>query len=269
MTVAGDTGQKRRKKKGAEHDPKEMGFLDHLEEFRWVLIRSIVALGLAAIAIFPFSGWIFEEILIRPLHTQFPQLELIYLKPAGNFMAMLTVSLWSAVLVALPYIAFELWRFIIPGLFQKERRLIPAVIVITVLCFAAGAAMAYFVVLPYALRFFLTFGSEMARPQLEIKEYLAFAMRMILAFGVVFELPVVSFFLSRLGIVTPALMRKTRPYAIFIIAALSAAITPPDPATMIMLLLPLVLLYELSILVAGIGKKKSTALTTTGTGGGD
>jgi sec-independent protein translocase protein TatC len=255
--------RERKRKKGAEHDPKEMGFLDHLEEFRWVLIRSLIALVIAAVAIFPFSGWIFEEILIRPLHTQFPQLELIYLKPAGNFMAMVTVSLWSAVLVALPYIAFEIWRFVIPGLFHRERRLVPLILVITVICFAAGAAMAYFVVLPYALRFFLTFGSEMARPQLEIKEYLAFAMRMILAFGVVFELPVVSFFLSRIGIVTPALMRRTRPYAIFIIAGLSAAITPPDPATMIMLLLPLVLLYEISIMVAGFGGRKSTALTTT------
>ncbi len=253
----------KRKKKGAEYDPKEMGFLDHLEEFRWVLIRSLAALGIAAIAIFPISGWIFEEILIRPLHTQFPQLELIYLKPAGNFMAMVTVSLWSAVLLALPYIAFEIWRFVIPGLFHKERRMIPALLGITVLCFLAGTAMAYFVVLPYALRFFLTFGSEMARPQLEIKEYLAFAMRMILAFGVVFELPVISFFLARIGVVTPALMRRSRPYAIFIIAALSAAITPPDPATMIMLLLPLVLLYEISIFVAGMGKRKSTALTAT------
>jgi sec-independent protein translocase protein TatC len=250
----------KRKKKGAEYDPKEMSFLDHLEEFRWVLIRSLIALAIAAMAIFPLSGWIFEEVLIRPLHTQFPQLELIYLKPAGNFMAMISVSLWGALLVALPYVAWEIWRFVIPGLFQSERRLVPVILGVTVVCFIGGAAMAYFVVLPYALRFFLTFGSEMVRPQLEIKEYLAFSMRMILAFGVVFELPVVSFFLARVGVVTPALMRKTRPYAIFIIALLSAAITPPDPATMIMLLLPLVLLYEISIFVAALGKRRSTAL---------
>lgn len=243
--------------RGAEQDPKEMSFLDHLEELRWMLIRSGVAVVVAAMIAFPLSRYIYEYILVRPLETQFPDMKLIFLRPTGVFLALIGISLWSAVIIALPYIAFELWRFIAPGLLKKERRLMPVVVVSTVVCFLAGAAMAFFVVLPYALRFLLGTWSDIAQPTLEIKEYLTFALRLTLAFGVVFELPVLSFFLARLGIVTPALMRKFRIYAIFMIAVLAAFITPPDAITMIMLLVPLVLLYELSIWVAAIGRRRA------------
>ena len=243
--------------RGAEQDPKEMSFLDHLEELRWMLIRSGLAVVLAAMIAFPLSRYIYEYILVRPLHTQFPDMKLIFLRPTGVFLALIGISLWSAVIIALPYIAFELWRFIAPGLLKKERRLMPVVVVSTVVCFLAGATMAYFVVLPYALRFLVGTWSDIAQPQLEIKEYLTFTLRLTLAFGVVFELPVLSFFLARLGIVTPALMRKFRSYAIFMIAVLAAFITPPDAITMIMLLLPLILLYELSIWVAAIGRRRA------------
>ena len=243
--------------RGAEQDPKEMSFLDHLEELRWMLIRSGVAVVVAAMIAFPLSRYIYEYILVRPLETQFPDMKLIFLRPTGVFLALIGISLWSAVIIALPYIAFELWRFIAPGLLKKERRLMPVVVVSTVVCFLAGAAMAFFVVLPYALRFLLGTWSDIAQPTLEIKEYLTFTLRLTLAFGVVFELPVLSFFLARLGIVTPALMRKFRIYAIFMIAVLAAFITPPDAITMIMLLVPLVLLYELSIWVAAIGRRRA------------
>lgn len=234
-----------------------MSFLDHLEELRWMLIRSGVAVVVAAMIAFPLSRYIYEYILVRPLETQFPDMKLIFLRPTGVFLALIGISLWSAVIIALPYIAFELWRFIAPGLLKKERRLMPVVVVSTVVCFLAGAAMAFFVVLPYALRFLLGTWSDIAQPTLEIKEYLTFTLRLTLAFGVVFELPVLSFFLARLGIVTPALMRKFRIYAIFMIAVLAAFITPPDAITMIMLLVPLVLLYELSIWVAAIGRRRA------------
>lgn len=234
-----------------------MSFLDHLEELRWMLIRSGVAVVVAAMIAFPLSRYIYEYILVRPLETQFPDMKLIFLRPTGVFLALIGISLWSAVIIALPYIAFEMWRFIAPGLLKKERRLMPVVVASTVVCFLAGAAMAFFVVLPYALRFLLGTWSDIAQPTLEIKEYLTFALRLTLAFGVVFELPVLSFFLARLGIVTPALMRKFRIYAIFMIAVLAAFITPPDAITMIMLLVPLVLLYELSIWVAAIGRRRA------------
>jgi len=234
-----------------------MSFLDHLEELRWMLIRSGVAVVVAAVIAFPLSRYIYEYILVRPLETQFPDMKLIFLKPTGVFLALIGISLWSAVIIALPYIAFEVWRFIAPGLLKNERRLMPVVVASTVVCFLAGAAMAFFIVLPYALRFLVGTWSDIAQPYLEIKEYLTFTLRLTLAFGVVFELPVLSFFLARLGIVTPALMRKFRSYAIIMIAVLAAFITPPDAITMIMLLLPLVLLYELSIWVAALGRRRA------------
>jgi len=243
-------------RKGAEHDPKEMGFLDHLEELRWVLIRGGVVLLVLAIVVFNFSGWIFDSIIIHPLSTQFPDMELIFLKPAGNLLAMMNISMWSAFILGLPYISWEIWRFVVPGLFQHERRLVPIMMVVTILCFATGAAMAYFIIIPYALHFFLTFGAEMAVPTIEIKEYISFVLRMIIVFGAIFELPVVSFILARVGLITPKLLRKIRAYAVFTIAVLSALMTPQDPVTMIMAMVPLVILYEISIFVAWIGRRR-------------
>ncbi len=235
---------------GAEYNPKEMSFLDHLEELRWMLIRIGISVIVGAMIAFPLSKWILDPILLNPLISQFPEMRLIFLKPAGMFLALVGISLWTAVIIALPYIAFEVWRFIAPGLLKKERRLMPLVVLSTVFCFLAGAAMAYFVVLPYALRFLVGTWSDIVNPQLEVKEYLTFTLRLTMAFGVVFELPVLAFFLARLGIVTPEFMRKFRSYAIFLIAIMAAFITPPDAVTMVMLLLPLVLLYEISILIA-------------------
>jgi len=243
-------------RKGAEHDPKEMTFLEHLEELRWVLIRSGVAIVLLACASWFFAELIMEEVLIRPLHQHFPDYELIYLKPAGAFLALISISLWTAAIVGLPYLAVEIWRFIAPGLFSRERRLIPLVLIVTIVCFIMGALLAYFVVLPIAIRFFLNIGSDLFRPYIEVKEYLSFSMRLILAFGIVFELPVLSFFLSRLGLLTPAVMRTIRGYAIFGIAVLSAMITPPDPASMLLLMGPLVLLYEVSIFVSWLAARR-------------
>ena len=237
-------------RRGAEHDSKEMSFLDHLEELRWMLIRVGISVIVGAMIAFPLSKWILDPIMLQPLTSQFPEMKLIFLKPSGMFLALVGISLWAAVIMSLPYIAFQVWRFIAPGLLKKERRLMPLVVLATVFCFLAGAAMAYFVVLPYALRFLVGTWSDIAIPQLEVKEYLTFTLRLTMAFGVVFELPVLAYFLSRMGIVTPEFMRKFRLYAIFLIAVLAAFITPPDAVTMLMLLFPLVLLYEISILIA-------------------
>jgi sec-independent protein translocase protein TatC len=243
-------------KRGAEHNAQEMTFLEHLEELRWVIIRSGAFIMVAALGAWFFAEWLMNEVLIRPLHVHFPGYELIYLKPAGAFLALISISLWAALIVTMPYLAWEVWRFIAPGLFQKERRMLPAVMIVTVICFMAGALLAYLVVLPIALRFFLSIGSDVFRSQIEVKEYLSFSLRLILAFGVVFELPVLSFFLARLGILTAGLMRKIRAYAIFGISILAAFITPPDPASMLMLMGPLVLLYEISIWVAVAATKR-------------
>jgi sec-independent protein translocase protein TatC len=242
--------------RGAEIDPQEMTFLEHLEELRWVLIRAGIALVVAASLAFPVSEWLMREVLIRPLHVHFPEYTLIYLKPAGYFLALITISLWTAAIVALPYIAWEFWRFIAPGLFVRERKMIPVILGITIICFLLGASLAYFVVLPLALRFFLNLGSDLVVPQIEVKEYLSFSLRLIFAFGIVFELPVLAFFLARAGLLTSAFLRNVRSYAVVAIAMLAAVITPPDPVSMLLLMGPLVVLYEISIGVAALGARK-------------
>ncbi len=242
--------------RGAEFDPREMTFLEHLEELRWVLIRSVVVLVIVAALSFLVADWVMREVLIRPLHVYFPEYKLIYLKPAGYFMALVSISLWLAVIVSLPYIAWEFWRFIAPGLFVRERRMIPVVLSVTVVCFLLGSALAYFQVLPIALRFFLSFGSDLVVPQIEVREYLAFSLRLIFAFGVVFELPVLAFFLARAGLLSAAFMRGIRSYAVVGIAVLSAVITPPDPISMLLLMGPLLVLYEVSIWVAAAGARR-------------
>lgn len=244
---------------GAEEDPREMSFLEHLEELRWVLVRSGVAIMVASVIMWGFSTWIYSAFLLRPLgpiRESVPGLQIIFLQPAGIFLAKLNISLWAAAIVALPYVAWEIWRFVVPGLFKHERRLVPWVVLITVLCFLAGAALAYFVVLPYALNFFLATWQDLATPQLEVKQYLSFSMRMIFSFGLVFELPVLSFFLARFGILTADFLKKGRSWGYFLIAIFSAFITPPDPFTMLVLMGPLIILYEVSIWVTRLAQKK-------------
>jgi len=242
-----------------EEDPREMTFLEHLEELRWVLIRSGIVVLLAAVVMWTLSDWIYQQVLLRPLQPimdELPSLRIVTLRPAGLFLALLNISLWAAVLVSVPYLAWEIWRFVAPGLFKHERRLVPLTVAVTAVCFLAGAALAYFVVLPYALRFFLTTWPDLAEFPLEIREYLSFSMRLILSFGIIFELPILSFFLARIGVLSPDLMRKGRAYGYFIIALLSAFITPPDPMTMVILMGPLVLLYEVSIWVAAAAARR-------------
>jgi sec-independent protein translocase protein TatC len=131
--------------------------------------------------------------------------------------------------------------------------MLPIVLGVTVVCFLLGSALAYFEVLPIALRFFLSLGSELVVPQIEIREYLSFSLRLIFAFGIVFELPVLAFFLARAGLLSAAFMRGVRNYAVIAIAVLSAVITPPDPISMLLLMGPLLVLYEVSIWVAAVG----------------
>ncbi len=242
-----------------DEDPREMTFLEHLEELRWVLIRSGVVVLAAAVAMWTISEWIYLEVLLRPLQPimdEMPSVRIVTLRPAGIFLAQLNISLWAAVLVTVPYVAWEGWRFVAPGLFKHERRLVPVTVAVTALCFLAGSALAYFVVLPYALRFFLTTWPDLAEFPLEIREYLSFTMRLILSFGLIFELPILSFFLARIGILTPDIMRKGRSYEYFILALMSAFITPPDPMTMVILMGPLILLYEVSIWVAAVAARR-------------
>lgn len=242
---------------------QEMPFLDHLEELRWRLIKSIVTIVVVSIAAYAFSE-IILNVLTRPYNEAIAYLgkpktqKLIFLTPTGGFMIRIKLSVFMGFLVALPVIFYQFWQFIMPGLLQKEKKYFPLIVFFSTICFLSGALFCYFVVLRFGLRFLLGFETADMIATIAVNEYLQFITMLIFVFGLVFEMPVLSFFLTKMGLVTPPFLRHYRRHGIVIMVIVSAVITPPDIFTQILLAGPLIVLYELSILVsqATLGKAK-------------
>ncbi len=229
-------------------DSAEMPFLDHLEELRWRIIWSLVTVGVLSVGgFFIVTELGVLELLERPLMHTLQSDELFYTNPTTPIMVSLKLAFVVGVILALPILAYHTWAFLSPALYEHERRLIVPAIAAGFVLFLAGIAMAYFLVLPLGLRFLLNFQAETLSPIITIDEYLRFATRLILAFGVVFEMPLLMLVLGYLGLVTPESLRKYRRYAIVAIAIVSAILTPADVGTMVMMMTPMILLYELSI----------------------
>jgi sec-independent protein translocase protein TatC len=182
-------------------------------------------------------------------------LKLIFLSPTEGFMIYIKVSLFSGLVVSIPFVAYQFWKFIVPGLLERERKLVAPVVFFTTMCFAVGAAFAYYVIIPFGLRFLLSFQTDFLEANLTIGKYLGFVVTIILVFGVVFELPVLSFFLTKVGILTPEFLRAKRRYGIALIFIMAALLTPPDIFTQLMLAGPLIMLYEISIGVSRMVKR--------------
>lgn len=242
----------------AEGEEKEMSFFEHLEELRWRIIRSLIAVVIGTIIAWIFIDWLMNGVLLHPIihlnaHLSAGQqpIRLQNLKPFGQLMLYMEVAIVAGILLSLPYLFYQLWAFIAPGLMPKERKYIRAIVVFSTLCFFAGVVFAYFVMLPAALTFFAGFGTSEIQNNIAINEYMSFIVSVLLAAGVVFELPMISWFLSKLGILTPKFMRKYRRHAIVVIFILAAVLTPgTDPVSQILLAIPLIVLYEVSILVS-------------------
>jgi len=248
-------------------NPKgEMPFLDHLEELRWRILWSILALvvctgiGFALVVYFEVL-----ELLVQPVREAWndPDLRLIYLSPADPFFVMLRLAIYCGVILSLPIVVYQVWAFLSPALEKREKRAVIPALYLGLLLFIAGVTLAYFAALPVTLEFFQNFLNESLQGQLEINKTLGFIVKMLLAFGAVFELPIVIMILSALGLVTPAFLRAKRRHAIVLITVLASFITPGDAITLtIMMMLPLVLLYEFGIVLSvGIyrGKRKRAA----------
>jgi|GEM_PF-29186 len=237
---------------------KEMPFLDHLEELRWRLIKSIAAIFVGAIIVYFFGEYVLH-LLVRPYKNVAESTTLIFLQPTGGFMIYLEIGLFGGIVLALPIIFYQLWLFIAPGLYERERSWVLAIIFVSTLSFMIGALFAYFVMIPIALKFLLTFESELLSASLTIQEYLSFVLTLLFVAGMIFEMPLVAFFLTKIGLLTPKFMREKRRYGIVIILILAAILTPPDLMTQLLLAVPLILLYEISIFVsyfAGKPKKE-------------
>jgi len=247
--------------KNKKIDPKEMPFLDHLEELRRRILISLGVTFVFMIAFIPLSGF-FLDILTLPNDRLKEPAQLIYLKPAGIMMVRMEIGLVAGLIAALPVIFYQLWKFIAPGLMPKERRMVLPTIAITTFCFLVGSAFCYFVVIPTILPFLYSMGTETIKPQINISEYIGFLLRMILVSGLIFELPVLSYFLSRLGILKPEFMKKYRRYAIVVIFIFAAIVTPPDPVSQILMAIPLTVLYEISIWVSAIAVRRRMRAAT-------
>ncbi len=234
----------------------EMSFLDHLEELRWRLIYAIIGIVVGSIAAWIFIEPLVEVVLLKPARDSGAILQ--NLRPFGQLFLFVQVSIVVGIVITLPNLFYQLWRFISPALKKTEKKYILSIVIFSTLCFLAGIAFAYFVMLPLALKFAAEFGTEAIKNEFAINEYMSIIISVMLAAGFIFELPMVSFFLTKLGILTPAFMKKYRRHAIVAILVLAAFLTPgADPISQIVLAVPLVLLYEISIFISKISMKKS------------
>lgn len=233
----------------------EMPFLDHLEELRWRIIKAIIAIFSFSVIGLIFSDQIFNILLYTTKDLKAP-LNLQVLKVQTIFVIKLELSIIAGLIASLPVIFYQLWAFVAPGLLDKERRYILPVIFFATLNFIIGGVFAYFVIIPYALNFFLGLAPPSVSNNIALDFYFGFVIRLILVFGLVFELPILALLLTKIGLLTPAFLRKYRRHAIVIIFIVAAILTPPDPVTQTLLAVPLLVLFEISIWISYIFYKK-------------
>ncbi len=234
----------------AENQDK-MGFLEHLEELRGRIIKSLFS-----IILFSIAAYFFSERLIDFISKPIP--ELYFMSPTEAFAIRIKLSLIAGIILSVPLIFYHLWQFVVPGLFEREIKLVVPVVLASTIFFLIGATFCFLLVLPLSIKFLLGFGTEKLKPMIKIGDYVSFVSYLILAFGAVFELPVIAYFLGKLGIITPETLKRGRRYAIVGMLVMSAFITPPDMFSQLMLTGPLYFLYEVSIVVVRIVQKKKS-----------
>lgn len=234
------------------HNVGEMPFLDHLEELRWRALWSLLAVILGTVVGFILVDRMHAmELLIRPIEPFLDGGRLKYLSPTDPFFVTLKLSLITGLVLASPIVIYQVWAFLAPALLPSEKRVIVPALYMGVVLFISGVVMSYELVLPMTLRFTMGFQTEFLEQSIVIGPYMAMVTRLLLAFGIVFELPVVILILSALGLVTPEFLASKRRHAVAGIAILAAVLTPGDVITVtLMMMAPLVLLYELSIVLS-------------------
>ena len=234
----------------ASPDSPQESFISHLIELRSRLLRSIIAVVVVLLCLFPWAKDIYAA-LARPLLKALPQgSTMIATDVTGTFLVPLKVTLMAAFLIALPYVLYQMWAFVAPGLYHHEKRLAVPVIVSSVVFFALGMGFAYLIVFPVAFGFFAGYAPTGVQMMTDIDKYLSFVLTMFIAFGITFEVPVVVVVLVRLGVVSLEKLRSIRGYVIVGAFVVGAIFTPPDVVSQVMLAVPLWLLYELGLLVA-------------------
>ncbi len=270
------TSTKKNKEKAPE---KEMTFWEHLEELRWHIIRSLIAILVLAIVAFISRHFIFDTIILAPKDSDFItnrllcklaeilsvkglcidnlSLKIINIKMSGQFLVHMYVSLVAGVIVAFPYIIYEIWSFIRPALYSKEKKYTTGAVIVSSLLFILGILFAYFLIVPLTINFLGTYQvSDFVQNNVSLNSYISTVVSVTFGVGLVFELPIFVYFFTKVGLLTPRFMKKNRKYMIVILLIISAIITPPDVFSQIMVVIPLLGLYELSIVISSRVYKK-------------
>ncbi len=264
----------------AKKQAQEMSFLDHLEDLRWHLIRSTIAVLIFGIAAFFAKDFIFDVILFGPKQADFLTYE-FFCKisktlgfdetfcageipfriqsrtMAGQFSAHIWTSIWAGFIVAFPYILYELWKFISPGLYDNERKSSRGFIFIASILFFIGVLFGYYIIAPLSINFLGSYKvSQEIHNDIDISSYISTIRASVIAAGIIFELPILIYFLTKMGLVTPEILKKYRKFALVLVLILSAIITPPDITSQIVVAIPILVLYQISIRVSKIVIKR-------------
>lgn len=264
----------------AKKNKNEMSFLDHLEDLRWLLVRSSAVIIIMAIVTYAFSDFIFDDIIFGPTHTDFITYrffcdlaqslgvtgdicvkELPFTIQNTSMEGQINVFIWTCItagfILAFPYILYELWKFISPALYEKEKKGAIGFIVISSLLFFLGVLFGYLVIVPLSINFVATFSvSSVVKNEFNLDSYIGMIKTSVIAAGLFFELPIIVYFLTKLGLVTPNFLRKYRKYAIVILLIVAAIVTPPDVVSQITVAIPMLMIYEASIFLSVFVEKK-------------
>ncbi len=263
------------------NEEKEMSFLDHLEELRWHLIRSLIAVVVFTIIAFVSARWIFENVVFAPARPEFPTFKaLCKLGDAlgyealcitdipfkvqsrnmtGQFTMHIMASFIIGLMIAFPYVCWEVWRFVKPGLQVKERKYSRGAVAAVSVLFFFGVMFGFYVIAPWMVYFLANYSiSDMVVNEFDITSYVSTVVMLVFGSGLLFQLPVVIYFLTKVGIVTPEFLRKYRKHSIIIILIVAAVVTPPDPLSQMLITIPLYVLFEISVLIsAGVARRKA------------
>ena len=239
-----------------DSEQKSMSFIDHLEELRWRIIKTISSVILGGIITFFFIDLILN-LLLRPLeniNTNNP-INLQVLSVQGMFIIKWNIAFIGGLVISVPVITYQIWKFIAPGLYANEKGFVLPLVVFSFFSFCSGIFFSYEILIPYCLNFFSGLSGENILNNFSINHYFSFITWLLLGCGIVFQLPVISFLLSTIGVLTPAFMRHYRRHSIVAIFIVSSFITPPDPVSMVVMAFPLIILFELSIGVSWMVNK--------------
>lgn len=254
----------------------EMSFLDHLEELRWLLVRSTIAVVILAIAIFFVADYIFDQIVFGPTRVDFVTYrffcdashylgfadticieELPFTIQNTSMEGQVNVFVWMCItagfILGFPYILYEIWRFISPALYEHERKYAKVFIFSASVLFFIGVLFGYFVIVPMSVNFLASFSiSSVVKNDIDLGSYISMVKTSVLAGGIFFEMPVIIYLLTKIGLVSPSFLQNTRKYAVIIVLIISAIVTPPDVVSQITVAVPMLLIYEISILISKI-----------------